>query len=313
MKGNRLLLSCVAVLLFSGCAAKQKEAEGPAFMRARALEANTAANEAYAGRDFKRALDKFNESLRINRSIDNRAGELLDLINIGRTNIAIGDHEGASTSLEDAVRLALSARDEKNLSEAYATLAKADYMAGNTGAALDHLEEALAIDSRSGFKSGARLNQKGFIYARLGRYEEAASIIKAALEVNNQEGNGMEAANSHRGLAGLYARQGRDDLAMEHFARSYEIDKAHGDSKKIAHDLSGMAGLHLKAGRPEEAVFLFERSYVVNLSAGLERDAVSDLDKVVEIYKAMGNGEKTELFTKVREGLLLKNNRQGKR
>lgn len=301
---NSLLFASLLAISLAGCAGVQKVESDKPFIQAKAAEANRTGADAYARGEYSRALDKFLESLRINRSIDNRAGEVLDLINIGRVYTSLGHYKDAVNFLNDSVRLGVSLKDDKMLSEAYATLAKADYLGGDSVAALDHIAESIQLDEKLGIRSGAKLNLKAVIFIETERRSEAAEALKSALALNKSSKDELEIANSCRAIAEIHRFEGRHDDAFEYFKMAYDIDKNTGDSKKIALDLERMAELHLKAGRNNDAIFLFERSYIVNLNSGYIGRAVQTLDLLIDACRISGNDDKAVRYSKMRDSIL---------
>ncbi|MDP2690133.1 MAG: tetratricopeptide repeat protein [Deltaproteobacteria bacterium] len=273
------------------------------YMMSKSVESRGLGAEAYASGELERALEKFREALRIDRSIDNRSGEMLDLINLGRVYISLGKYREATDFLNEAVTLGVVTGDERNLSEAHATFAKAEYLSGQTGTALDHMEESLQIDGRMGYKSASRLNLKGFIYIDSGRYDEAGEIIKEALRINAAEGDAVEAANSYRALGEISGARGMSGEALAFFEKAYEIDLAAGDPRKIAHGLGRMAELNLKDGRREKALFLFERYYVVSFNSGQRESTLDALGRLIDLYMDMGETGKAVFYQKVKDSI----------
>lgn len=299
-----VFLAIAPALFYAGCAAQAPAASDRDFIRTKAAEVSAAAADAFASGDHKRALEKFMEALRIDRSVDNRAAEVMDLVNIGRVYIALDRNDRAGAYLTEARRLALLIKDDKLLSEAVSTSAKSDYITGDYPAALKEIDEALTTDARLGAKQGSKLNLKAQILAASGKTDEARQAFGDALEINRKDGNGLETANSYRGIAELDRAANKPGEAVQSYKKAYDIDKQAGDSKKIAFDLEGIAHAKLVEGNLNEAVFYFERSYVVSLNAGMIRQAVESLDNLIKTYKEMGDEGKARYYARMREGIL---------
>lgn len=292
-----------AVSLAAGCAARTKGLDEGPYLLKMAAKAGVKGGEAYARGDFKEALDRFKIALKIDRSVDNRSAELMDLINIGRVLIVLGDYGGAEAYLNDAVSVAAQTNDAPKLSAALSTLAKAAYMSGRVEAALEYLERALSVGAGPRVETGAILNLKGLIYLDAGRAEEAAVIFKKALALNRKRKDDLEIANSYRGLAEISRINGHPGTALERYRAAYEIDRSLGDPGKIALDLDSMASLHLEQGRLEEAAFLFERSYSVNMNSGRTAGALANLESVISVYQELGEERKALRYIEIRTNI----------
>ncbi|MFQ5735266.1 MAG: tetratricopeptide repeat protein [Thermodesulfobacteriota bacterium] len=286
--------------LFAGCA--HIRADRP-FMLSMSEGASRDGAEAFASGARERALDKFREALRIDRSIDNRSGEMRDLVNIGRVYTALGRYVAAADFLNSAVRLGEVTKDEANLSEAYATFAKVEYLSGRTGPALDYMEESLQIDSRLGYKSGARLNLLGYIYIDCGRHAQAREVLGTALRINTDAGDTLEQANSYRALGDTSVAGGDAEEAFDYYEKAYRLDASAGVPDKIAHDLRKLAELNLKTGRRIKALFLFERYYVVSSNSGSRSNTMEALDRLISVCRELGDNEKALFYQGIKDGL----------
>lgn len=293
----------MAALLFSaGCASDKNDRP---FLEKKAAGLEALGVDAWGAGDFDRAYRKFSEALAANRSVDNRAGELSDLINIGRVLILTGDYRSSISYLSEAAALAAGLKDEANLSEAKATLAKAHYSSGNAAAAEAEIDAALAIDERLGRASGAKLNLKASILIDDGHTAEAREILKKALKESESADDLTEAANALRLLAAIESTEGANmTAALKLYERAYEYDKKLGDPLKIALDLKNMAALNLREGRTQDAAFLFERHYAVAMTIGLVREAIDSIEELIKIYTSAGDGKRAGEYTKLRDSLL---------
>lgn len=299
---SRFLCGALAVFAIAFATAGCAHVADTSYMMKMSNETSRRGAEAFASGDREQALERFREALRIDRSIDNRGGEMLDLINLGRVYTSLGRYAEATDFLNGAIALGVKARDYALLSDAHAAFAKAEYLAGHGGTALDYIEDALQIDEGIGLRSGSKLNLKGLIYIDAGRHAEAAVIINEALEISSSLGDALEAANSYRALGDLNSSRGLSVDALGFYERAYKIDHPLGDSQKIATDLSRMADLHLALGERTKAAFLFERSYVISFNSGHRDDAVGMLDKVIGVYTGLGETGKAAFYQKVKDG-----------
>lgn len=287
-----------AAILVAGCA----DFTDISYMERMSNESSRRGAEAFASGDSSQALERFREALRIDRSIENRGAELHDLMNLGRVYTSMGRFSEATDFLNEAITLGVNTRESGMLSEAHEAFASAEYLAGNAGTALDHIDEAIQIDSGMGVRSGAKLNIKGMIYTEAGRRGEAAGILKEALEINSSEGDKLETANSYRALGDLFSADGLRADALGYYRKAYEMDLQEGDSRKISGDLVRMAEILLSLGDKAKAAFLFERSYVVGFNSG-RRGSPEVLDKVIGVYSELGESAKAAFYQKVKDGI----------
>lgn len=313
-RSRSALCAFLLAVSMAGCSAAPVKEQNHYILKM-AGEASSSGVAAYMEGDFAKAAARFQESLRMNRAVDNRAGELVDLINTGRALVELGDTKGAVWLLEDAMRLAAVLKDDASLSEGHATIAKALHLGGDSPAALDHIEHSIAIDGRLGRRSGALLNLKGLIYLASGRRQEAGPILVEALKINNDANDSAQAANSMRALSELELDAGNLKGAYAFLEKAYQADKSAAVPGRIALDLEMMADLRIAEGRHADGAFLYERSYLVSLNSGRTAEAVSRIEKLIKTYRDIGEDEKARFYQAVRDGILasMENTQGGKR
>ncbi|MBI5562616.1 MAG: hypothetical protein HY894_07190 [Deltaproteobacteria bacterium] len=291
------------LLALTGCASVDKNADAPEAGRIAGLRAEGV--EAAVAGDAARSRAAFASALKSDRAIDNRGGEVVDLINLGRVSLALGDVEGAKGYSGEAVSLASALGDVKDLSEAYATLAKAEYASGGidgAGSAIRHIDMALSLDKRDRAGDGAKMNVKGGALIAAGRAVEAEAVLNEALKSNLEGRDAMETGNSYRALAGTRVLGGRDGDALADYRKAYEYDRAIGAGAKIAADLRAIAALQMKAGQTAEAGFSLKRLYAVADAGNLTDEALFALDNLIKLRE--GGADAEDFYRKRRDELL---------
>jgi len=291
------------VFVFLVAAAGCANLADTSYMMRMSGESSQRGEEALAAGDSSVALERFKEALRIDRSMVNRKGELADLINLGRANISLGRYSEATGFLNEAIMVAVEISDNGRLSEAHAVFARAEYMAGYTAAALDHIEEALQIDKGIGVRSGAKLTLKGLILTGEGRFAEAQNAIDEALSINTAAHDAARTADSYRAYGKLYTARKKAAEALEYYEKAYGMDHTGTDPVTVASDLAAMAELNLSLGERARAAQLFERSYVVSFNSGRRDDAAIVLDRVIGVYTELGDANKAAFYRKVKDGV----------
>ncbi len=223
LKRTAFLLALTASIC--SCSSGRKNAL-PALSQAD--EAAVQAGDAFRRGDFGRAKGVFHQALRLYRGADDRAGELMTLINLGRTHTAAGELEEAKTALDDALVLAARLDDAGKAAEINATLSKAYYLSGSHALALEYIEKSLAMPGVNDSQKGERLNLKGISLMAAGRNAEAREAIVEALKLNESSGAIQEAANSRRALASIMMGEGDWGASFRLFSEAYETDRAAG-------------------------------------------------------------------------------------
>jgi tetratricopeptide (TPR) repeat protein len=278
-------LASGALCLLQACAAPLKEYE--AKERADSLEIKARAMDAYKRRDYNSALSGLYEALRMDRAMDLRRDEVIDMINIGRVLILAGNAGEAGRLLKDAPQKAEPLGDDALLSEVYATLAKASLLDSNIEEAKGSIERSVELDSKAGAEDGAHLNLMAVVYASGGMASLSQTTVERALRINTARGDRVEIANSLR-ISGTLKMKGKDyEGAFSAYKEAYDIDFEDNDAEKMGLDLFSMAEARLAGAGPKEATALFDRSFVVRKNSGDIRGAVQSLDSLIGALRSI--------------------------
>lgn len=294
-------LPCMILLI--GCGGR-KTVELPEAQKEAVVLHQMAENAINKGR-YKVALKIMEDALILHSSIDDRNGEAIDLINIGRIFLRIGQYENAEDRFNRALEIATSDKNDIMLSETYASIGKLHHLRGNNKQAIEVLEMAIGIDRKMGHSMlGSRLNLIGIAFSKEGRYDEASGALKEALKINQGKGLEMEVANSYRNFGDLFFEEKRQQEAKGYFIKALEIDKRRGDSLKIGADLKALADIEIIESNFKDAIPLLERAYKVHLNAGMPELAVENLDRLIATYRELGDEGMVDIYQMERESLI---------
>lgn len=293
MKRGALYISIA--LLFAGCSSAPKTKLHP--VQDEAIARNQRGFELVDAGKQDKALVEFRHSLKLNRSIDNTKGVVISQLNIARTCLTLERYGDAGGPIMEAVALAGSLGEKPLLAASYATSGKYMYTTGDDKKALEHINMAIEIDRKEGYKEiGERLNILGLLLIREGKVKEAEEVLKEALKKNLDAGNDSETANSYRAVGDLLEKKGLNKEAGDAFEKALAMDKQTGDSRKIAIDLKKMGDLSIKMNDLKGALAYFIRSYDVNRNANRTEQSAQDLDSVIKIAGEIGDSKKLMFY-----------------
>lgn len=300
---KRALSISFCLVFIVACASTKKATLPPA--QEEALNLNQKGVELTEKGEMSRALAEFQMALKLNRSLDNRKGVAIALLNIGRIYLESERYADARVVLEEAVSISESIGERQLMAEGYATTGKYHYASGNDLKAVEFLEKAIELDRKEGHKEiGGRLNILGLVNLRKGKVKEAEDAFKEAISYNMKSGNHIEIANSYRGMGDIVEAKGELKEAEEMFQKALDSDKLAGSSRKIGIDLARLGGVGLKGKRYKEALDYFVRAYDVNLNSDDMDAAARDIDNIIKVYKETGETDKAAFYEVQKERLL---------
>ncbi|MEK6531774.1 MAG: tetratricopeptide repeat protein [Deltaproteobacteria bacterium] len=270
------------------------------------LKAEAAA--AFLTRDYDAAFLKYNKALRLDRGLDLRVDEAMDLINMGRTLVAMGRFADALQYVKEAAALAGEMRQDLLISEAYATLAKTAYLSGDIEAASQYIEKAVETDRAIKNEDAAHLNIMAELLIESGRINDAEEVLMKTLKLSRRKEDNLELANALRLTAGLNLRKGSPDASLKAYMEAYDVDSLLGEPVKIALDLLGMAGAYGMKGEYREALNHFQRAYMAASSSGFHEGSLKGLEGLIQTHTRLGEfglagkyaGEKDALIKKIK-------------
>lgn len=298
------LIYCFLSLLFCASCASKKGAELPMIYK-EALYRNERGMALFAEGRNSDAANEFQRSLKINRSTDNRKGIAINLINLGRIHLEEQRLDEARVALDEATAISNSLNDQRLISEAYATMAKYFFAAGDNRQSMTILKKGMEIDQKEGFTgTGGKLNLAGFIYMQEGELTKAEASFNEALSKNLASEDTIETANSYRGMADLLEIKGMLRKAGESIEKALDNDKKGGVSRRIATDLRRLGSLALKENDINRALGYYLRSLDVDINSGDRVSAAVDLEIIAEIYKKSGDNEKALFYQDERMRIL---------
>jgi tetratricopeptide (TPR) repeat protein len=232
---------------------------------------------------YSRALSLFEDSLRINQSIDNLPAMAYDYNNIGMIALNTGKPDEATEFFTLAARIQRNLDNEAGLSLSLSNLATVDLKAENPDRAERHLEEAYQAADRSKDKlqQAFVLNLRGHLYWQKGllaRADDSVSKAKAIYEAMNNK-SGLASACHNLGL--IRMSEGNYIEVRTLWEKALELDQETLDYPGIAADVEMLARLNLKQERWSEAAEYARRAFNVCYNIGHKEKA----SLVLEILK----------------------------
>jgi tetratricopeptide (TPR) repeat protein len=282
-----VLSACLlAAGAFPGCSGSPPAPVPPVKERAASWNRRGIASEARGDREG--AVAAFEEALKLNRSIEDRSGTAVSLINLARIHRLRGDLRSARERIDAAS--ALLASEDPLFTETAFEKGMLGLASNDPAAAKEWAEKAVA--AARGRDAGRMRNLLARVLFLEGRSEEARGLAVAALETNRKEAARAEEANSLRLLGDIAARARDPAKAEEYFTASLSIDKEIADSRKVAADLKALGAVAASGGYTAKAIAFYERAYDASYNGDDMREAAATLLELARLYERNGETDK---------------------
>jgi len=232
---------------------------------------------------YSRALSLFEDSLRINQSIDNLPGIAYDYNNIGMLALNTGKLNEARGFFTLAAHMQRNLDNEAGLSLSLSNLAAVDLKAENPDQAERHLEEAYQAANRGKDKlqQAFVLNLMGHLYWQKGLLARANDSVLKAVSIYESENDGSGLASAWHNLGLIRTSEDNYMEAQILWEQALELDQENLEYPGIAADLEMLAKLSLKQERWSEAADYALRAFNVCYNIGHKEKA----SVVLEILK----------------------------
>ncbi len=231
--------------------------------------------------EYEEALGRYEQSLRIEEELGNRAGVAGSLHNIGALHQARGEYVEALGRYEQSLRIAEELGDRAGVAVSLHQLGNLHYLRGKYGEALERYEQSLRIEEELGNRAGVAgsLHQLGMLHEARGEYVEALGRYEQSLRMFEELGDRAGVAGSLHQLGNLHYLRGEYVEALGRYGQSLRIKEELGDRAGVASSHGQIGKLFTETGRYAEAfpLLLNALAAFLQLQSPYAQLAVNDL------------------------------------
>jgi ATP/maltotriose-dependent transcriptional regulator MalT len=231
---------------------------GATDLRARALDG--AGHLAWCQGDFERAAARREESLKLSRELEDKAGIAASLNGLAWVARMRGDYATSRSLLEEALAIHRELDDRRGLAESLFLLGGTDTFEGkNHEAARSLLEEALVLYREVGDRQGAAdsVGVLGMVALSRGEYEQARSLVEESRALMKSVGDRRGFAKTSNVLGDITLGQGDHAAAGDLYEGARKVFADLDDGWWLAWSLEGLAGVDAARGRFARAARIF--------------------------------------------------------
>ncbi|MAG93532.1 MAG: hypothetical protein CMJ48_07265, partial [Planctomycetaceae bacterium] len=184
---------------------------------------------------YDRALEYLEQSLAIQREIDDRSGEGTTLNNISQIYKARGDYERALDCLEQSLAIFREVGDRSREGTALNNLATTAHAQGDYERALEYLEQSLAIQRGIGNRAGegTTLNNISQVYSARGDYERALKCLEQSRAIKQEIGDRAGMIPTLHNMALIAVRNSNPTRAVEYWQEALQLALDTGNAQGI--------------------------------------------------------------------------------
>ncbi len=290
-----VLLAVCALLPIPGLG--QSKADGIRLLK----DAVTLHKKAKSHADMQRAMDKYQQALRIFERTDYKKGTGMVAYNMAPVYQAWSKYDKAMELYEKSLAICREVKDRVREGRILYNMAGVYRAWGKYDKAMELCVKSLAIrreiKDRAG--EGKTLNGVAIVYQAWGKYDKAMQLYEKSLaikrELKDRAGEGTTLGN----MAGVYRAWGKYDKAMQLYEKSLAIKRELKDRAGEGKILGNMAIVYEIWGKYDKAMELYVKSLATKREFKDRAGEGKTLNDMAIVYVAWGKYDKAmELYEK---------------
>lgn len=224
------------------------------------------------------------------RALDDRIGEALARLWLGRAARLRGAPQQALDHYTIAVRLFREAGDRRSEATVLHNIGVLQATTGELQAATKTLAQALVMRRDVADRGGqaATLTELGAVHQNLGETNRALDCLREALPLARSAANRSVEATALNNIGAVYGSQGRPQEAAQSYQRALALLRTLGDRAAEATTLNNVGAIYAATGQLQQARALYEQSLELLRAAGDRRGEASALTNLGRVADRSG-------------------------
>jgi CHAT domain-containing protein/tetratricopeptide (TPR) repeat protein len=237
---------------------------------------------------------KWQESLALWQSLDDKYGQALSLFSIGFVYDTTGDKQKALDSYNQALPLERAAGDRSGEAATLNDIGAIYDGLGEKQKALDSFNQALPLRRAVGDRAGeaATLNNIGAVYDDLGEKQKALDSYNQALPLMHSLGDRAGEAVALNNIGKVYADLGDKQKALDTYNQALALRRAVGDRAGEAVTLSNIGVVYDALGEKQKALDSYNQALPLLSAAGDRAGQAKTLSNIGLVYASLGEKQK---------------------
>lgn len=243
--------------------------------------------------DFRGALEHYRQALPIWQAVGDPNMEANTTNNIAGALANLGDPTLALGHYQQVLSIWQRIGSDR-LASAYNNIGELNYGFGDTQAALENYERALALHSARNNAAGraTTLNNIGMAYAEMGDTDWALEYFKQTLPVWQGLGQKRGQAQTLDNMGYACHLLGRPDEALGYYQQALGLYREAGDKQGESVALTHLGMLHAARGSAPKALDSYEQAKKIQQEGGLKLGLAITADKLAHVYASAGDAER---------------------
>jgi len=207
------------------------------------------------------------------------------------------DYKGALAKFEEALKIFKKTFYAEGISSTLGNMGMIYSNLGDYKSALKYCNDALEMCRSNVFKDvkgeGKNLVNIGLIYANMGDYKKSLQSYEGAMDIfkrlDDLQGQGKVSVS----MGNLYSDLGDYDKALEYYEEGLDIAKKTGDLQGEAINLTNMGSVYEKSGDYIQALTYDNQALEITRKMGYTGGEAKNLANIGNVYNSLGDYQKS--------------------
>ena len=268
----------------------------------------------------RKALEYYQQALKIDKEIGYKRGERIRMANIGNVYYSLSDYQKALEYYKIALKAADELEDIRNQIYYFNNIGAAYRKLDDLQKALEYYEQALKLSQNTGNKraEGMVLGNIGVVYKKSGDLDKALVYYEKALIIVREIRNKKSESKILGNIGIIYKNLGNYNKALEYYELALQIDRQIRVKGNECSQLSNIGTIYFIQENYSESLDYFNRSLIIAreienkfmegnilthladiyIKTGNYSEALINCERALKIYKEIGSkdGEAFALF-----------------
>jgi len=241
--------------------------------------------------DYIKAMDYFQQSLKIYEEISNKRGMAGIMINIGLIYNKQGDYPQARDYFQQSLKIMEEMAEKRGMAASLNNIGLTYMNQSDYPKALNYYKRSLKIKEEIRDKRGmaSTLNNIGSIYMDQGNYPKALDYYQRSLKIKEEISDKRGMAGALNNIGRIYNNQHDYHNSLEYYQRSLKIYEDISDKSGMANILNNIGTNYLDQGNYPKALDYFQQSLKIKEEISDKSGIARTLNNIGTIYMNQGN------------------------
>ncbi|MDT3741464.1 MAG: tetratricopeptide repeat protein [Candidatus Kapabacteria bacterium] len=236
--------------------------------------------------DYPKAMECFNNSLKIFEKLGNKSGIAMSLGNIGNIYLNQDDYPKALEGFNNSLKLFEELGDKNGMAMNLGNIGLVSFYQSNNSKALEYLQKSLKINEELNNKSGLASNYEniGLVYSNKNEIPKALEYLFKSLKIYEEIGEKTGIASNLGNIGYVYYQQSDYTNALEYFKKAIKLNEELGSKSGLASNYSNIGSILNEQSNFPKALEYYHKALNINEDLDNKSQISTNLENIANIH-----------------------------